>query len=194
MKKLLSLIVVAFVSLSTYAQESWKPYAGDYQGNTYLSVQPDPKTTGKKSLSTLTINEQGMTIRELNTRTISFKSITLSPIEVVSEANGHSIKSHTWNYPLETSDGRYYFSYSSVTIKENESLLTDKGILIPFVIHLGNGNSLYGLFEGEKSITGITALATESKKSHTVHDFLGRKTNGKPRGLVIVSGKKVWVK
>lgn len=194
MKKLFSLILVSFFTLSLHAQDSWKPFEGNYEGHIYLDGQTSPKETGKKNPSVLTLNDQGITLRVLKMNTLGFKDVTLSPIEFITAGENTYLKGNTWSREMETLDGRYLFSYASILVKEHESIMTGDAFVLPFQINLGNGRTLYGHFEGKKTVTGLAFPPAQKSNKPALYDLSGRPLKRNTGGLVIENGQKKWTK
>lgn len=194
MKKLILLTLSVFVFISVSAQNSLEAIKGTYVGELHGGAVSEIGYQMKKSEGIIEISDKGLTIKNFNSLSLSFKPFVLSPVEVKPVGEGVVFVNKDWHISMETSDGKYLLQSAIVSLNTLEVFRCVQGddMLLYFEVQLGTtGNKLYGVFRGRKqAVTGIAGVKT-SLKAGVAYDLSGRPVRSNHKGICIINGKKM---
>lgn len=193
MKKLILLTLSVFAFISVSAQSSLDAIKGTYVGELHGGAVSQIGSQMKKSEGVIEISDNGLTIKNFNSLSLSFKPFVLSPVEVKPVGEGVVLVNKDWHISMETSDGKYLLQSAVVSLNELELYRHVQGddMLLYFEVQLGNGGKLYGIFRGRKqAVTGIAGVKT-NLKAGVAYDLSGRPVRSNHKGICIANGKKM---
>lgn len=194
MKKLILLTLSVFVFISVSAQNSLEAIKGTYVGELHGGAVSEIGYQMKKSEGIIEISDKGLTIKNFNSLSLSFKPFVLSPVEVKPVGEGVAFVNKDWHISMETSDGKYLLQSAIVSLNTLEVFRCVQGddMLLYFEVQLGTtGNKLYGIFRGRKqAVTGIAGVKT-NLKAGVAYDLSGRPVRSNHKGICITNGKKM---
>lgn len=194
MKKLILLTLSVFAFISVSAQSSLDAIKGTYVGELHGGAVSQIGSQMKKSEGVIEISDNGLTIKNFNSLSLSFKPFVLSPVEVKPVGEGVALVNKDWHISMETSDGKYLLQSAVVSLNELDLYRHVQGddMLLYFEVQLGTtGNKLYGIFRGRKqAVTGIAGVKT-NLKAGVAYDFSGRPVRSNHKGICIANGKKM---
>lgn len=193
MKKLILLTLSVFAFISVSAQSSLDAIKGTYVGELHGGAVSQIGSQMKKSEGVIEISDNGLTIKNFNSLSLSFKPFVLSPVEVKPVGEGVVLVNKDWHISMETSDGKYLLQSAVVSLNELDLYRHVQGddMLLYFEVQLGNGGKLYGIFRGRKqAVTGIAGVKT-NLKAGVAYDLSGRPVRSNHKGICIANGKKM---
>lgn len=193
MKKLILLTLSVFVFISVSAQNSLEAIKGTYVGELHGGAVSQIGSQMKKSEGIIEISDNGLTIKNFNSLSLSFKPFVLSPVEVKPVDKGVVLVNKDWHISMETSDGKYLLQSAIVSLDALDLYRHVQGddMLLYFEVQLGNGGKLYGIFRGRKqAVTGIAGVKT-NLKAGVAYDLSGRPVRSNHKGICITNGKKM---
>lgn len=193
MKKLILLTLSVFAFIGVSAQSSLDAIKGTYVGELHGGAVSQIGSQMKKSEGIIEISDNGLTIKNFNSLSLSFKPFVLSPVEVKPVGEGVALVNKDWHISMETSDGKYLLQSAVVSLNELDLYRHVQGddMLLYFEVQLGNGGKLYGIFRGRKqAVTGIAGVKT-NLKAGVAYDLSGRPVRSNHKGICIANGKKM---